>query len=49
MEMGKDKKMSSIGHHYKDPKNHYNHCNIDSHTKEVLEAILYALSVVIHE
>jgi hypothetical protein len=31
---GKDKKMTATTHHCKDPNNHYNHCNIDGHTKD---------------
>jgi hypothetical protein len=26
--------MTTTAHHYKDPRNHYNHCNINGHTEE---------------
>jgi hypothetical protein len=28
---GKDKKTTTTTHQFKDPNNHYNHCNIDGH------------------
>jgi hypothetical protein len=31
---GKDKNMSATTHHFKDPNNHCNHCNIDGHIEE---------------
>ena len=34
MEEGEDKKIIATTHKWKDPNNHYNHCNIYGHTKE---------------